>query len=86
MSGGKRVGTVEHRQPVSKSSEPLRVTSLNPVRDAKTIGHDVGLRVSRCEAKNTALRHRFVRLLADGETVAIAESERETRVAQLLNS
>jgi hypothetical protein len=76
---------VEHNQPVLKSSDPLRVTSLNPVRDAKTIGHDVGLSSVALDAKNTALRRRFVRLLADGESVAIAERERETRIAQLRN-
>ena len=64
--------------------EPLRVTSLNPVRDAKSVGHDVGMSRSAMEAKSTALQHRFTRLLADGETVAIAESERENRVSQLL--
>jgi len=74
---------VDFRKP-APSGEPLRVTSLNPVRDAKTIGHDVGLsRVAR-DAKNTALKHRFVRLLADGESVAAAEREREIRVEQLL--
>jgi hypothetical protein len=61
------------------------VTSLNPVRDAKTIGHDVGVSRVVQEAKNTALRHRFIRLLADGESAAIAEAERENRIAQLLN-
>jgi hypothetical protein len=61
------------------------VTSLNPVRDAKTIGHDVGISRTVQEAKNTALRHRFIRLLADGESVAIAAAERENRIAQLLN-
>jgi hypothetical protein len=55
------------------------------VRDAKTIGHDVGLSRVALDAKNAALRHRFIRLLADGESVAIAESERENRVAQLRN-
>ena len=40
---------------------------------------------SAFDAKSTALRHRFVRLLADGESVAIAEGQREARVAQLLN-
>jgi hypothetical protein len=65
--------------------EPLRVTSLNPVRDAKTIGHDVGISRVVLEAKNTALRHRFTRLLADGESVAIAAAERENRIAQLLS-
>jgi hypothetical protein len=65
--------------------EPLRVTSLNPVRDAKTIGHDVGPSRVTQDAKDTALRHRFIRLLADGESVAIAAAERENRVAQLLN-
>jgi hypothetical protein len=71
--------------PKSTSGEPLRVTSLNPVRDAKSIGHDVGVSRTVIDAKNTALRHRFIRLLADGESVAIAEAERENRVAQLLN-
>jgi len=70
---------------VHQQGEPLRVTSLNPVRDAKTIGRDVGLSSIALDAKNTALRHRFVRLLADGESVAIAEREREVRVEQLLN-
>ena len=70
---------------VHKSAEPLRVTSLNPVRDAKSIGHDVGMSRSAMDAKSTALRHRFVRLLADGESVAIAEGRREARIAQLLN-
>jgi len=63
--------------------DPLRVTSLNPVRDAKTIGHDVGMSRVALEAQNSALRHRFVRLLADGESVAIAEGERENRITQL---
>jgi hypothetical protein len=71
--------------PKATSGEPLRVTSLNPVRDAKSIGHDVGISRTVLDAKNTALRHRFTRLLADGESVAIAEAERENRVAQLLN-
>ena len=78
-SGGKRMRTVR------QNSDPLRVTSLNPVRDAKSIGHDVGLSRIAFDAKNTALRHRFVRLMADGESVAIAEGQREARVAQLLN-
>lgn len=65
--------------------EPLRVTSLNPVRDAKTVGHDVGMSRSALEARDSALRHRFTRLLAEGESVAVAESEREVRVAQLRN-
>ena len=55
------------------------------MRDAKTIGHDVGMSRAALDARNTALHHRFTRLLADGESVAIAESERETRVAQLLS-
>lgn len=77
---------MDARRPKSSSSgEPLRVTSLNPVRDAKTIGHDVGMSRVALDAKNTALRHRFTRLLADGESPALAESEREVRVAQLLN-
>ena len=65
--------------------EPLRVSSLNPVRDAKSIGHDVGISRVAIDAKNTALRHRFTRLLADGESVAIAAAERDNRVAQLFN-
>jgi hypothetical protein len=73
---------VEHHVP---SGDPLRVTSLNPVRDAKTIGHDVGLSRVALEAKSEALRHRFVRLMADGESIANAESEREIRVEQLRN-
>jgi hypothetical protein len=74
---------VDHRKP-APSGEPLRVTSLNPVRDAKSIGHDVGLsRVAR-EAKSSALQHRFVRLLADGESVAAADREREVRIERLL--
>lgn len=60
------------------------MTSLNPVRDAKSIGHDVGLSRVAMDAKNSALQHRFVRLMADGETVAVAESARETRIEQLL--
>lgn len=68
-----------------QQGEPLRVTSLNPVRDAKTIGHDVGMSRNVLDARNTALQHRFVRLLADGESVAIAEREREARIAQLRN-
>jgi hypothetical protein len=76
---GKRVPTVQQQ------GDPLRVTSLNPVRDAKSIGHDVGMSRIAMDAKNTALRHRFVRLQADGESVAIAEGQREARVAQLLN-
>jgi len=67
------------------SGEPLRVTSLNPVRDAKTIGHDVGLSRVAQDAKNMALHHRFTRLLADGESAAIAAADRENRIAQLLN-
>jgi hypothetical protein len=65
--------------------EPLRVTSLNPVRDAKSIGHNVGISRVVLEAKSTALHHRFIRLLADGESVAIAAAERDNRIAQLLN-
>lgn len=61
------------------------MTSLNPVRDAKTVGHDVGLSRVALEAKSTALQHRFVRLLADGESIASAASERESRSAQLLS-
>ncbi len=61
------------------------MTSLNPVRDAKTIGHDVGLSRAAQDAKSSALQHRFIRLLADGESVTIAEAERESRVSQLLN-
>jgi hypothetical protein len=55
------------------------------VRDAKSIGHDVGVSRVVQEAKSTALRHRFIRLLADGESVAIAEAERENRITQLFN-
>jgi hypothetical protein len=67
-----------------RSGEPLRITSLNPVRDAKTIGHDVGVSRVALDAKDTALRHRFIRLLAEGESVAVAAAERDNRVAQLL--
>jgi hypothetical protein len=79
------VYAVTIREPKVSREKPLRVTSLNPVRDAKTIGHDVGVSRVTLEEKNTALRHRFIRLLADGESVAIAEAERENRIAQLLN-
>jgi hypothetical protein len=76
---------LEPRGPsAAQSGKPLRVTSLNPVRDAKTIGHDVGTSRAVLDAKSTALRHRFIKLLADGESAAIAEAERESRVAQLL--
>lgn len=61
------------------------MTSLNPVRDAKTIGHDVGPSRVAQDAKNSALRHRFIRLLADGESAAIADADRENRIGQLLN-
>jgi len=74
-----------HEPNAGPREEPLRVTSLNPVRDAKTIGHDVGISRVALEAKSTALRHRFTRLLADGESVGIAAAERENRVAQLFN-
>ena len=85
MSGGASWVSACTVEPRRSSGEPLRVTSLNPVRDAKTIGHDVGLSRVAQDAKNTALRHRFTRLLADGESIAIAAAERENRVAQLLN-
>ena len=64
--------------------EPVRVTSFNPVRDAKTIGHDVGTSRAESEAKRTALRARFVKLSADGDSVTIAAAERQYRVGQLL--
>jgi len=80
---GQALRTVDYRKP-APSGETLRVTSLNPVRDAKTIGHDVGLSRVAMDAKSSALQHRFVRLLADGESVAVAEREREIRIEQLL--
>jgi len=67
-----------------RGGEPLRVTSADPVRDAKTKGHDVGMSRSAMEGKSEALRHRFTRLAADSETAAQAEAERENRMAQLL--
>jgi hypothetical protein len=77
---------VEHRRPkFSSGDDPLRVTSLNPVRDAKTIGHDVGMSSLALDARDTALRHRFTRLLADGMSAKIAEGERETRISELLH-
>jgi hypothetical protein len=64
-------------------SPPLRVTSLNPLRDAQTVGHDVATPLNVADAKATALRHRYQQLLAD---VAAAESagEREIRLESLL--
>jgi hypothetical protein len=63
---------------------PLRVTSLNPVRDAEGLGHVVGPSRLVTAAKGDALRHRFVRLVADGESVAIARIDREGRTGALL--
>ncbi len=62
---------------------PLRVTSLNPLRDAQTVGHEVATPRTVHDAKATALRHRYQQLLAD---VAAAESdaEREIRLESLL--
>ena len=76
---------MEPRGPkAAPGGDPVRVTSLNPVRDAKTIGHDVGTSRAVLDAKSTALRHRFVKLLADGESAAFAATERDNRVEQLL--
>jgi hypothetical protein len=63
---------------------PLRVTSLNPVRDARTIGYEVGISLAALALRDAALRRRFVKLLAEGESVAIAAAERGFRVSQLL--
>jgi hypothetical protein len=63
---------------------PLRVTSLNPVRDAEGLGHVVGPSRLVTAAKGDALRHRFVRLVADGESAAIAAVDREGRTGALL--
>jgi hypothetical protein len=65
-------------------ADPLRVTSLNPVRDAEGLGHVVGPSRLVTEAKGDALRHRFVRLAADGESAAIAVVDRDGRVEALL--
>jgi hypothetical protein len=64
--------------------KPIRVTSLNPVRDAEGLGHVVGPTRVVIEAKNDALRHRFIRLLADGESAASAAAGRAGRVRELL--
>jgi hypothetical protein len=63
---------------------PLRVTSLNPVRDARTIGNEVGTSRAVLAARETALRSRFLKLVAEGESVTIAAAERPFRVSQLL--
>jgi secreted protein with Ig-like and vWFA domain len=63
---------------------PIRVTSLNPVRDAEGLGHVVGPSRVVIAAKNAELRRRFVRLLADGEWAASAATERAGRVRELL--
>jgi hypothetical protein len=75
---------VEPYRAKASSSASLRVTSLNPVRDAMTVGHDIGMTSAEFEKKNAALIHRFVRLLADGESGAIATAARGRRVKQLL--
>ena len=64
--------------------EPLRVTSLNPLRDAEGLGHVVGPSRLVMEAKGDALRHRFVRLVADGDSAAIALVDRDGRTGALL--
>jgi hypothetical protein len=64
-------------------SDPLRVTSLNPLRDAQTVGHDVAIPLTVYEAKATALHHRYRQLLAD-VAAAENESERAFRLERLL--
>jgi uncharacterized protein YfiM (DUF2279 family) len=54
------------------------------VRDAQTAGHDVGLSRAMIDAKSTVLRRRFTTLLADGEEAAKAESERASRIGEML--
>jgi hypothetical protein len=63
--------------------DPIRVTSLNPVRDAKTIGHDVGVSRSVLDAKFTALQHRYRKLVADA-AIAECDDERDVRLESLL--
>jgi hypothetical protein len=73
----------EPRRPQpARPSPPLRVTSLNPVRDAKTIGHEVGTTRTAIEAKRTALQARYRKLIADAE--AEDEGDRELRLETLL--
>jgi hypothetical protein len=64
---------------------PIKVTSLNPLRDAGTIGHVVAQSRAVSEGRGTALQHRFTRLLAEGESPAIAAADRAARIAKLLD-
>jgi len=65
------------------AQRPIRVTSLNPVRDAKTIGHDVGVSRTVLDAKFTALQHRYRKLVADA-AIAEGDEERNIRLDSLL--
>jgi hypothetical protein len=71
----------QRRPPISSTS--LRITSLNPVRDAKSVGFDVGMSQKVADAKRTALSHRYRKLMADG-TGAEADDDREARLENLL--
>jgi hypothetical protein len=64
-------------------SVPLRVTSLNPVRDAKSIGHDVGVSRAVLDAKFTALQQRYRKLVADA-VIAEGDEDRRLRLDSLL--
>lgn len=67
-----------------RDDEPLRVTSLDPRRDARLIGHESAMPRSVLDARNAVLRRRFVNLLADGTSSALAPSQRDGRLARLL--
>jgi hypothetical protein len=60
------------------------VTSLNPRRDARLLGHEIATSRAVLDARDAALRHRFANLLADGTSGALAASQRDERLAQVL--
>jgi hypothetical protein len=72
------------RSQARPGSEAVRVTSADPRRDAWLIGHDGGMPRTVLDARNAALRRRFVALLADGTSGELAASQRAERLLRVL--
>jgi hypothetical protein len=64
--------------------EPLRVTSVNPRRDARLLGHEIATSRAVLDARDAALRQRFATLLTDGTSGALAAEQRDERLSAVL--
>lgn len=67
-----------------RKGDPIRVTSLDPVRDAKSVGHDIGMSRAVIDAKFDVIDRKLRKLYDETSVAAIGDDERELRVESLL--